>query len=118
MGDFNGQIGANQIHPARGPFGIGDGNDCSEMLLDWMNDNQLIALNTIFQHRHSQLFTWCSPDGHVKTQIDFILIRKRNKKECKDCRCLVSADCGSDHQLLWAKLQGTAGVSGKSKIKK
>eukprot|EP00112_Aurelia_sp_Birch-Aquarium-sp1_P006387 Seg1706.5 transcript_id=Seg1706.5/GoldUCD/mRNA.D3Y31 product="Transposon TX1 putative 149 kDa protein" pseudo=true protein_id=Seg1706.5/GoldUCD/D3Y31 len=35
-------------------------------------------------------------------------MRKRDIKECADSRALTSADCGSDHQMVWAKVQGTS----------
>jgi hypothetical protein len=54
MGDFNAKIGANHAHPACGKFGLGDTNERGEMLLDWMEANKLIAVNTCFQHRKKQ----------------------------------------------------------------
>ena len=106
MGDFNAKIGANRQHAACGSFGLGDGNDRGQLLLDWLEDNKLVAVNTCFQHRPNQLFTWCSPGGKWKTQIDFIAIRKRDRRECTNSRALPSADCGTDHQLVWAKICG------------
>ena len=106
MGDFNAQIGANRCHLSCGRFGVGEGNDRGQMLLDWLSDNKLIAVNTCFQHRKNQLYTWCSPGGLWKNQIDFIAIRLRDRRECRDSRALRSADCGSDHQLVWMKLKG------------
>ena len=106
MGDFNAQIGANRQHMSCGKFGVGEGNDRGQMFLDWLSDNKLIAVNTCFQHRKNQLYTWCSPGGQWKNQIDFIAIRLRDRRECKDSRALRSADCGSDHQLVWMKLKG------------
>ena len=43
-----------------------------------------------------------------KIQIDFITLRRRDRKECKDARILKSADCGTDHHLVWAKIEGCA----------
>ena len=106
MGDFNAQIGANRQHMSCGKFGVGEGNDRGQMFLDWLSDNKLIAVNTCFQHRKNQLYTWCSPGSQWKNQIDFITIRLRDRRECKDSRALRSADCGSDHQLVWMKLKG------------
>ena len=65
-------------------------------------------MNTSFHHRIEQRHTWCSPDGITKNQIDFITLRRRDRKECKDARILKSADCGTDHHLVWAKIEGCA----------
>ena len=43
-----------------------------------------------------------------KNQIDFITLRRRDRKEWKDARILKSADCGTDHHLVWAKIEGCA----------
>ena len=106
MGDFNAQIGANRHHLSCGRFGVGEGNDRGQTLLDWLSDNKLVAVNTCFQHRRNQLYTWCSPGGRWKNQIDFIAIRLRDRRECIDSRALRSADCGTDHQLVWMKVKG------------
>ena len=50
--------------------------------------------------------TWISPNGKYKNMIDYIMVRRRDRDECYDSRSLVSADCDSDHQLVWAKLKG------------
>ena len=55
MGDFNAQIGEGTLHSARGSFGYGRTNDRGELLLDWMEDNTFIALNTYFRHRQGNV---------------------------------------------------------------
>ena len=118
MGDFNAQIGANRQHMSCGRFGVGEGNERGQMLLDWLSDNKLFAVNTCFQHRKNQLYTWYSPGGQWKTQIDFIAVRLRDRRECKDSRVLRSADCGSDHQLVWMKIKGRSWNKKKLHTKK
>ena len=46
--------------------------------------------------------------------IDYIATRIRDRRECMDARALASADCGSDHQLVWAKIKGRAWNSKKN----
>ena len=81
MGDFNAQIGRETSHAACGLFRYGDINDRGRLLLDWLGDNGLIAVNTCFRHREGRCYTWVSPGGTVRTQIDFIAIRRRDKRE-------------------------------------
>jgi len=40
--------------------------------------------------------------------IDFIIIRRRERVEVRDCRSLVSADCDSDHHMVWIVMKGKA----------
>ncbi|XP_072023026.1 uncharacterized protein [Amphiura filiformis] len=118
MGDFNAQIGADRHHMSCGRYGVGEGNDRGQTLLDWLSDNKLVDVNTCFQHRRNQLYTWCSPGGLWKNQIDFIAIRLRDRRECIDSRSLRSADCGTDHQLVWMKVKGRSWNTKKRLSKK
>ena len=105
MGDFNAKIGEGTLHPSCGKFGLGESNAKGEKLLDWLDDNALIALNTCFKHRTREKYTWTSPNGRHKNMIDFLIMRRRDRRECLDARALPSADCGSDHQLIWTKIR-------------
>ena len=49
-----------------------------------------------------RLYTWTSPDGQHQNQIDYIL-QKYNQLISAKVR--LGADCGSDHELLFAKLR-------------
>ena len=106
MGDFNAKIGENVSHVACGPYGIGVTNQRGELLLDWMEENSLVAVNTCFRHRMKERYTWTSPNGQYKNMIDFIIIRKRDRSEIQNSRSLVSADCDTDHQMVWARVKG------------
>src|SRR6218665_1032010 len=50
-------------------------------------------------------YTWTSPDGKHRNQIDYILINKRWKSTIGDVRTKPGADCGTDHELLVATLK-------------
>ena len=106
IGDFNAKIGENTCRQSCGKFGLGETNERGLRLLDWLEDNRMIAVNTCFRHSFKQKYTWSSPGDKYYNQIDFIAIRKRNWRECIDSRALPSADCGSDHQLVWARIVG------------
>src|SRR6218665_1199126 len=55
-------------------------------------------MNTWFEQRKRRLYTWTSPDEKHRNQIDYILINK-------NVRTNPGADCGTDHELLVAKLK-------------
>ena len=45
------------------------------------------------------------PDGQYRNQIDYILCSQRWKSSIQSAKKRLGADCGSDHELLIAKLR-------------
>ena len=103
-GDFNAKVG--QLHlshmEAVGKYTKELGNQRGIMLANFCTRNSLLISNTLFKKR--RLATWTSPNGKTKNQIDFIIIRKRNKKFIKDCSTISTPDI-SDHNLVRMKLK-------------
>ena len=52
-----------------------------------------------------QIYTWTSPDGQHQNQTDYILCSQRWKSSTQSAKTRPGADCGSDHELLIAKLR-------------
>ena len=48
---------------------------------------------------------WTSPDGQHQNQIDYILFSQRWRSSIQSAKIRPGADCGSDHELLIAKLR-------------
>ena len=48
-------------------------------------------------------YTWTSPDGQHRNQIDYILCSQRWRSSIESAKTRPGADCGSDHELLIAK---------------
>ena len=48
---------------------------------------------------------WTSPDGQHQNQIDYILFSQRWRSSIQSAKTRLGADCGSDHELLIAKLR-------------
>ena len=59
--------------------------------------------NTLFQQHKRRLYTWTSPDGQHRKQIDYILCSQRWRSSIQSAKTRSGADCGSDHELLIAK---------------
>ena len=57
-------------------------NRNGQMLKDYLQENNILCLNTHFQKRHGQLWTHNSPND-FKSQIDFIIINKIWKNSVK-----------------------------------
>ena len=67
--------------------------------------NELVVTNNTFQQHPRRLYTWTSMGDRVRNQIDNILIGRRWRTTILVTKTRPSADdCGSDHQLLVAKL--------------
>ena len=50
-------------------------------------------------------YTWTSPDGQHRNQIDYILCSQRWRSSIQAAKMRQGADCGSDHELLIAKIR-------------
>ena len=74
-------------------------------MIEFCEANQLIATNTWFKQPRRRLYTWTSPDGLHRNQIDYILIQKRWRSMIKSAKTMPGADCGTDHELLVATIQ-------------
>ena len=65
----------------------------------------MVIENTVFQQHRRSLYTWTSPDGQYKNQIDYILCSQRWRTSIQLSKARLGADCGSDHELLIAKFR-------------
>ena len=58
-----------------------------------------------FQQHKRRLYTWTSPDGRHRNQIDSILCSQRWRSSIQSAKTRLGADCGSDYELLTAKFR-------------
>ena len=84
------------------------------MLIELCQDNSLVIANTLFQQHKRRLYTWTSPDGQHRNQIDYILCTQRWRSSIQSAKTRPVADCGSDHELLIAKFRLRLKKVGKS----
>ena len=70
-----------------------------------MTRNTLVIANTLFQQHKRRLYTWTSPDGQQRNQIDSILCSQRWRSSIQSAKTRPGADCGSNHKLLIAKFR-------------
>ncbi|CAF1318651.1 unnamed protein product, partial [Rotaria magnacalcarata] len=105
MGDWNAKVGSKPITGITGNFGLGDRNEAGDRLLEFCHNNSLFITNTCFQQPKRRLYTWTSPNGQYKNQIDYILCSQRWRSSIHLAKTRPGADCGSDHELLVAKFQ-------------
>ena len=73
----------------------------------------MVIANTLFQ-QHKRLYTWTSPDGQHRNQIDYILFSQRWRSSIQSAKTRLGTDCGSDHELLIAKFRLKLKKEGKT----
>ena len=73
-----------------------------------------VIANTLFQKHKRRLNTWTSWDGQHRNQIDYILCSQRWRSSIQSVKTTPGADCGSDHELLTAKLRLKLNKVGKT----
>ena len=71
----------------------------------WVKENALAIANTLFQQHKRRLYTWTSPDGQHRNQIDYILCSQRWRSPIQSSKTRPEADCGSDHEFIIAKFR-------------
>ncbi|GFN81369.1 endonuclease-reverse transcriptase [Plakobranchus ocellatus] len=107
-GDFNAKVGGKINREEDGIVGItglGERNERGTILVDFAVAKEIAIKNTMFEKHPRRLFTWTSPDGKTKNQIDYIMIEKRWASAIQDVTTKPKADCDTDHELLIAILK-------------
>ena len=104
-GDWNAKVGSQEIPGVTGNFGLGVQNEAGQRLIQLCEENALVIANTLFQQHKRRLYTWTSPDGQHRNQIDYILRSQRWRSSIQSIKTRPGADCGSDHELLIDKFR-------------
>ena len=86
-------------------FGLGIQNEAGQRLTEFWQENLLVIANTIFQQHKRWLYTWTSPVGQDRNQIDYILCSWRWWSSIQSAKTRPGADGGSDHAFLIAKFR-------------
>ena len=111
-GDFNTKIGTKtkEDFKSKGAFGIGEGIERGDCLIEFTEEHKLIIANTLFQKpktnkqtkktnkQKNRYWTWESPHGETRNQIDFTLNSQRGI--VTNCEVITKADIGSDQRLV------------------
>ena len=72
IGDRNAKVGSQETPGLTGKFGLGIRNEAGQRLIEFCQENALVIANTIFQQHKRRLYTWTSPDGQYRNQIDYL----------------------------------------------
>ena len=105
IGDWNAKVESQETPGITGKFGLGIRNEAGQRLIEFCQENTLVIVNTLFQQHKRRLYTWTSPDGQHRNQIDYILCSQRWRSSIESTKTRPGVDCGSDHELLIAKFR-------------
>ncbi|KAK6760478.1 hypothetical protein RB195_021808 [Necator americanus] len=104
VGDFNAKLGkATEEEYRIGRFGQGDRNENGNRLAGLLSAARLFHGNSLFMKKDHRRWTWESPNGAIRAEIDHMLT---NRRWCLLDVSVVPSFCsGSDHRLLRAKIR-------------
>ena len=76
IGDWNAKVGSQETPGVTGKFGLGVWKEARQRLIEFCQENALVIANTLLNNTR-KLYTWTSPDGQHRNQIDYILSSQR-----------------------------------------
>ena len=114
IGDWNAKVGSQEIPGVTGKFALGVHDEAGQRLIEFCQENALVIANTLFQRHKRKLYTWTSPDGQHRNQIDYILCSQSWRSSIQSAKTRQGADFGSDHELLIAKFRPKLKKVGKT----
>uniref|UniRef100_A0A1S3ZSB0 Craniofacial development protein 2-like n=1 Tax=Nicotiana tabacum TaxID=4097 RepID=A0A1S3ZSB0_TOBAC len=99
-GDFNGHIGLSaggytEVHSG---FGFGEQNGGGTSLLNFAKAFDLVIANSSFPKREEHLVTYQS--SVARTQLDYLLIRRCDRRLCEDCKVIPGDTLATQHRFL------------------
>ena len=104
IGDWNAKVGSQETPGVTGKLGFGVQNEGRQKLIEFCQENILVIANTLFQQHKRRLYTWTSPEGQHRNQIDYILCSQRWRSSIQSAKSRLGTGCSSDHELLVANL--------------
>ena len=102
IGDWDTKVGSQEIPGVTGKLGLGVQNEAGQRLTEFC---KRVLAKTLFQQHKRRLYTWTWSDGQHQNQIDYILCSQRWKIFIQSAKTRLGPDCGSDHELLIAKIR-------------
>ena len=103
VGDLNAHISPNGKWTS---YHQGQPNRNGKLLEDLLLERGLEICNTRFQKRKGKLWTYLSDMNQSKSQIDFIICRRKWRNSVKNCEAYNSFDSiGSDHRVVMARVK-------------
>ena len=81
-------------------------NRNGELLRDTLQETEMEATNHRFRKKNGKMWTFLSDATHTKSQLDYVLVRKKWRNSIKDTEAYNYFDSvGSDHRLVLSKVR-------------
>ncbi|MBP1527199.1 MAG: hypothetical protein H9Q66_04685 [Spiroplasma ixodetis] len=111
LGDWNAKIGKGEAKGVVGPHGLGKRNERGDRLIEFAQSNVLTIAGTYFKKRESKRWTWESPNGETRNEIDHLLTS--DISIVKNINVLSNFKFASDHRIV----RGTIKIPKRIRIK-
>lgn len=100
MGDFNAQIGEKQYEEeyVLGKHGLGKRSPNGQRLVEFLLEHNLTLLNSVFKKNTKNKWTWISPDGRYKNEIDYIT--SNFPKAFSNTSVISKLNFNTDHRMV------------------
>ncbi|GBP19524.1 Retrovirus-related Pol polyprotein from transposon TNT 1-94 [Eumeta japonica] len=104
IGDMNALIGTQMRSENKylSPYTSGRRNNNGQRLIDFAQEHNITIMNTFFNKNPKKKWTWISPNGNVKKEIDFIMTNR--PQLFKDVIAINQFNFNSDHRMVRRKL--------------
>ena len=108
-GDFNAELGPGEgvELSAVGHYTLNKANGRGEWMTQWLLENKLVAVNTMYQKIPQKQETYRSPKNDEK-QLDYVLLDKIHQSWSRDAKSTDILHMGSGHRCVMAKFEITA----------
>lgn len=115
IGDFNGRIGSQRTGEENiiGKFGYGRRSKNGERMIKMALENNLAFMNSFFRKDPKKKWTWLSPDGSYKNEIDYIATNK--KMFSHDINILNQFNFSTNHRIVRAEINITEPKKSRNK---
>ena len=110
VGDFNARVGSlkegrEEWKGVIGAHGLGEVNSNGQTLLSFCAKNDLTIMNTCFKKKKWYKGTWQHAGTKKWHCIDYVIMRRAQRRLCTDARVFRGAQCWTDHNMLGADVQ-------------
>ena len=105
-GDFNAELGPGEgiELSAVGHYTLNKANCRGEWMTQWLLENKLVALNTMYKKPTQKQVTYHT-SKNVAKKLDYILVDRKHYSRSRDAKANDTIHMGSDHRCVMAKFE-------------